>query len=351
MNSVKSLLRLALATLPALLGSACHSTRTVHVDSAPTGARILLDGEDTGLSTPADLTVSTKKKRYIVRLERSGYNPSERTLRLETDVDVIDADEAAMSVLCAPCCCGLPLLNLLTPVDVNRDFRPDPLRFQLDPEGEGLRLRVTPPSAEIYVDGRLQRPLDDELLILSAGDHELVVQSPGFKPYERVVHIPARTYQTLDVELEIAGQGFLVEAVPLGAKLYVDDQYQGIVDESVERVRTEPGPHALRITLEGHETFEDVLTVAAEEFRAVAVELERSGEGIVVPRPNARLRSDEVQIFVDGALHSTEWNEWLRLEPGSHNVEVRVPRHRPWIHAVHVQEGKYLRLDVKLERE
>ena len=87
--------RAALLLLLLPLASACNTVQRVKVKSSPSGARVLIDGKDSGLTTPAEVVLPMSEDSYEITLHKNGYNPIHRTVRLETDVDVIDADEVA----------------------------------------------------------------------------------------------------------------------------------------------------------------------------------------------------------------------------------------------------------------
>ncbi len=55
----------------------------VEASSSPPGARVLLDGADTGRVTPARLEGLTPGRRYTFRLELDGYKPYERPVSLD----------------------------------------------------------------------------------------------------------------------------------------------------------------------------------------------------------------------------------------------------------------------------
>ncbi|MEZ6004172.1 MAG: PEGA domain-containing protein [Planctomycetota bacterium] len=65
------------ACLPLL--AACSSTPPVHFSSAPPGARILLNGEDTGFVTPTTLQIPTRKHSEV-QFELPGYETAKRDL-------------------------------------------------------------------------------------------------------------------------------------------------------------------------------------------------------------------------------------------------------------------------------
>ena len=279
-----------ISVLLALVLVSCATRQTVHVSSLPAGGRILIDGHDSGLTTPSDVELSTKQDTYVITIERQGYNPSIREVRHGRDVDVIEPEEVVARVCCAPCCLGMTLPGLLKPLRVKDRFVPSHIHANLLPEGQGLKLTLTPEDTEIYVNGRLQRPLDGYLLILDPGDHEIEVRKRGYRSFVRVVHIEEKIYQSLDVELAIEGQGLLLTVEQDGAKVYVDEQYQGTVTANEQRrLRTTPGPHSIEVRLDGYESWKDVVTVDEEDYRPMSISLNLEGQGIIVKKTSRPL--------------------------------------------------------------
>ena len=334
-----------------LTANCATTTDTVHVSSRPSGARILIDGKDSGLTTPSTVTLAASEKQYKITIDKSGYNSAHRLVKLESETEVMSPKEAAGRILCAPCCLGLTLPGCLTPVSVERGFVPDSIVAVLDVAGQGLRMEIDPPDAEVYADGRLSRLLDGKYLILEPGDHEIEVREEGYRPYVRVVRVDEKIYQDFNVQLQIEGQGILLSVDPEGARVYLDDQYQGVVSEDEVRYHTEPGAHSLRVELDGHRTFEDIITVAAEQWRTVEMQLPLAGQGVLFRKPRG-LRKDQqdIQILVDDQLVATNFDEPLRLEPGTVVLVIRVPGHEEWRSSVLIKEDRYIEIGPELKR-
>jgi len=67
----------------------------VSIASSPPGARVLIDGKDSGFVTPVDLGVS--RSAHTLALELDGYVTAKRKLRGGSSRDVIHWDEAYIS--------------------------------------------------------------------------------------------------------------------------------------------------------------------------------------------------------------------------------------------------------------
>jgi len=336
----------ATLALALLLLAGCATNRRVEVNSTPAGARILIDGVDSGQQTPASVVLSTSTRRYAITLEKPGFNPVSRSVELAKEVDVISADEAVGSICLAPCCCGLPLLRLLRPVDVSTKFVPSRIDATLEVSGQGARLEVTPAPFEAWLDGRLVALLEGNYLVTSVGDHELEIRAAGCRTYLRSIRVDERVYQRIVVELQVEGQGLLVSGTPAGAKVYLDDQYQGNLGDAPRRVRAEPGPHMLRVELDGWRPWQDVVQVAAERYDEISIDLKLEGQGIRVRAPEGRIeRNAEIQILVDGQLQGSAFDQPVRLEPGEHDVEIRVSGREPRRVKVRVTKDAWLELE------
>ncbi|HPF14385.1 MAG TPA: PEGA domain-containing protein, partial [Planctomycetota bacterium] len=79
----------------ALLLGACTSYPPVHFASDPPGARILIDGKDTGFVTPTSLNIPNKNHR-TVEFAMPGYESAVRDLRTGKRRDFIFYGEWTM---------------------------------------------------------------------------------------------------------------------------------------------------------------------------------------------------------------------------------------------------------------
>lgn len=333
-----------LAALVALLGIAgCAASSRVQVNSTPSGAHILVDGTDLGQTTPASVELSTAKSRYTIRIERVGFNPVEREVTLSRDVDVMDADEAAGRICCAPCTLGCTLLGFLHPFSVNTAFRPSHIDQQMEVAGQGARLDVKPTVFEAYIDGKLVPLIDGNYAATTPGAHELVIKSPGYRDSARTIRVDERMYQRISLELELEGQGLLLTGSPDGAKIYLDDQFQGTIGGESRRVRAEPGAHMLRVEADGYRAWQDVVQVAADRYQSLTVALRLEGQGILLRRTDdTPAQTPLVQVLVDGQLQGTAFDQPVRTEPGDHEIEVRVTGCETRLLKVRVVKDEYL---------
>lgn len=329
----------------------CTTVQKIPVHSDPEGARVLIDGKDSGQVTPTELLLTMDEDQYEVTIVREGYNPSSRVLRLQTDIDVLTPGEMVGTVLCAPCCLGLPLLRFLRPIEVEQSFQPRSLHAELDLEGQGLEVAsLSPESATLHVDGRLSRPLEGRYLVMTPGEHEVRVEAPGYRPFVAAVRVTEGRYEEFRVALGVEGQGLLLAATPIGAQVFVDGKLARTVQEGVERLRTSPGPHELRIEHKGYTPFIDVVEIPPDRYDSLHVALRLEGQGVLVHAPRHWRGEETVQILVDGTLVSSAFEEPLSLAPGTYQIEVQVRGYRSWSQPAQVREGQYLEIQPSLKR-
>jgi len=161
---------------------------TVVVTSNPQGANVLVDGRDTGMTTPAQLTMEKGQHRITVRKpgfkdgsteeylsEGETFNFSPVLLSQETHSD----DAKGSSVL-------------------RRFFGADTI-----PEGKGLvHVRTNPEGATIMVDGRTAPKKSNAKWPAEPGVYSIVLQMEGYKSVHRNIKLQKGKIVNIDEILE-----------------------------------------------------------------------------------------------------------------------------------------------------
>lgn len=122
---------LAAVTLPAC--TAWHSREHVLISSDPPGARIVVDGQDTGHTTPSRLAIGGNfGTDHEVVLEKDGYRPARRTLYQHTEGYTSKWLDGAYELVMPP----LPFFwttgDMLLPFGVRGALLPAELYVQLE---------------------------------------------------------------------------------------------------------------------------------------------------------------------------------------------------------------------------
>jgi hypothetical protein len=131
-----------------------HLDGRVDVRSRPEGAAVFVDGEPTGLRTPALLEGLTPGRSIHVRVEKAGFASQEQQIavvggRVETRL------------------------------------------FELSESGASVRFAGVPPDARIYVDDQPLAGGTDVPVRLSAGSHSVRVETPSALVFSGKVDIVA----------------------------------------------------------------------------------------------------------------------------------------------------------------
>jgi formylglycine-generating enzyme required for sulfatase activity len=147
---------------------------TVDVSTSPAGAHVRVDGEFRG-TTPVSVDLSPLTE-HRVELFLEGYRKAVRTVQTEPE--------------------GQSSLALdLVPI-IGR-----------------IRLSLTPPDAEVLVDGRIREP-GSQTLALTARDHELTVRKAGYETRTQTITPRAELDQSLDIQLLTLEQAYWATRPP-----------------------------------------------------------------------------------------------------------------------------------------
>ncbi|HEY2169310.1 MAG TPA: serine/threonine-protein kinase [Candidatus Angelobacter sp.] len=161
---------------------------TIVVTSNPQGANVWVDGKDSGLTTPTQLTV--EKGFHKVTVRKAGF----KELSMEDTV----AEGQTMSFS--------PVL-LSVNVQPEDGKSPNPLRrfFGTDtiPEGKGLvHIRTNPEGATILVDGKAAPKRTNARWPADPGVYSIVLQMSGYKPVHRNIKVQKGKVVNIDELLE-----------------------------------------------------------------------------------------------------------------------------------------------------
>jgi serine/threonine protein kinase len=161
---------------------------TIVVTSNPQGANVWVDGKDSGLTTPTQLTV--EKGFHKVTVRKAGF----KEMSMEDTV----AEGQTMSFS--------PVL-LSTNVQPEDGKSSNPLRrfFGTDtiPEGKGLvHIRTNPEGATILVDGKAAPKKTNARWPTDPGVYSIVLQMSGYKPVHRNIKVQKGKVVNIDELLE-----------------------------------------------------------------------------------------------------------------------------------------------------
>lgn len=130
-----------------------------------------------------------------------------------------------------------------------------------------------------------------------------------------------------------------VRAAPPEARVEVDDREAG------EAIELDPGTHRVRVSLQGHVTHEEEVSLQPGEQRTLDVELAPASTRLTI-----ETRTPGAIVFLDGReLGAPPIDE--EVSPGEHVVELRAPGHLALRRELVLSPGEALRLEPELTRE
>jgi predicted Ser/Thr protein kinase len=164
------------------------SVSTIVVTSNPQGANIWVDGKDSGMTTPAQLTVD--KGFHKVTVRKTGFK------EMSTEETVAEGQTLSFSPV---------LLSVnAQPEDgksanlLRRFFGTDTI-----PEGKGLvHIRTNPEGATILVDGKAAPKKTNARWPADPGVYSIVLQMSGYKPVHRNIKVQKGKIVNIDEPLE-----------------------------------------------------------------------------------------------------------------------------------------------------
>ncbi|MFA4875522.1 MAG: PEGA domain-containing protein, partial [bacterium] len=217
---------------------------SLNITSDPEGARIFLDGTDTGTVTPTVIDKLPSGRIYTVRAEKDDYGPAERSIQIS----------------------GPQRLDVA---------------LALSPPMGTLNIITEPPGAAIMVDGKLtglNSPATIEKLKLGS-DLRITLSKPDYEDFEQVVNLTSPKPQKISTKLTpiIPQLGKLViNSTPAGAKVIVDGKDTGRTTPAMI-ANLGPKKYAVALRMEGYDDWTGNFDVNTNMSVPVEAQLKKSG--------------------------------------------------------------------------
>ena len=171
------------------------------VESEPSGARIVLDGKDTGLKTPGYLK-RVRQGRHRVELSLEGYE--------DAYFQVTYPDNLPSS----------------------------PTRLRLS--GGSLLVKSEPSGAHVWLERRLLGVTPCLVRDLPQGRYELVLRGPGCEPHKEKVTVSEQTGTVVEVSLTKVLGNLELSTIPADCKVFVGSVLYGVTRSQGGRNESAP---------------------------------------------------------------------------------------------------------------
>ena len=161
---------------------------TIVVTSNPQGANVWIDGKDSGMTTPAQVTV--EKGFHKVTVRKTGFK--------EASIEDTVAEGQTMSFSPVLLSVNPQSEDGKSPTLLRRIFGTDTI-----PEGKGLvHIRTNPEGASIVVDGKAAPKKTNARWPADPGVYSIVLQMSGYKSVHRNIRVQKGKVVNIDEILE-----------------------------------------------------------------------------------------------------------------------------------------------------
>lgn len=220
-----------------------EGTGMVLVTSKPEGAKILVDGKDSGLTTPSTLEDLEVGKTYEISVQKDDFGPASEKVYVSSS-DRIDVE------------------------------------LEMDEHTGIINVITDPPGAVIMLDNRLTGLSTPAMLekIPLGQDVRITITKPGFEDFEQIIKLSSSKPQKISTKLiEISEQAgtFSITSTPPGAAIYLNGKD---IKRNTPAALTgiEPGAYLLSVRMEGYEEWKANYDLAADETKNVTINLVRT---------------------------------------------------------------------------
>ena len=269
--------------------------------SSPTGARVLVDGEDIG-ETPFTSDVAAGARAVVIT--RENYQPA------------------------------------YLGVDVEGRQLPQSVDAELLPDWADVTIPSIPSEAAVSVDG-VEVGVTPGPVPVPSGERSILVKLPGYKGWRDILQVTAgQPLELSEIRLERADGLLSVRSSPRGASVTVNGRYEGLTPiEITVAPRTTLG---IRVFKVGYAPVERNVRVESGVERAMSVELEAlTGTLVVVAEPG------DAELWIDGKP-SDRLNRPITLAAVPHEIELRKEGYAGYRKTVIPQPGFSQEVKVRL---
>jgi hypothetical protein len=219
--------------------------RGINVSSKPTGAKVLLDSVEKGV-TPVVLN-NIAAGIHILELDSPGYDPWKST---------ITVPESGIK-------------------DVSVNLTPEPAHIP-----GWITVFSSPGNASVTLDGNFvgRTPVNNSLNLeeIPPGEHTVILVFPGYRPSAQKITVSPNLVSMVNATLvPVSGPGakgaLSITSDPAGAMVFIDNQSSGISPLTAEDIAA--GDHKIVVQKEGYEEYSISILVAAGTTRNVTATL------------------------------------------------------------------------------
>ena len=178
-------------------------------------------------------------------------------------------------------------------------------------------------TSGVWVDGQyvgyLKELKGSKKILLLPGEHTVTVKQNGYRDFEQKVNLQPGEKVVVNVAMQRGPTGVMpavtstvkIVVNPSRAAVFLDGLFVGHVgefDSAGQGLLVAPGPHKIKISLPGYQTFETEISPLPNQKVEVKTDLMK-GESNLTEQPLERNGNDRVPPPAPGALNRNERNE------------------------------------------
>ncbi|MDR0303839.1 MAG: PEGA domain-containing protein [Chitinispirillales bacterium] len=215
----------------------------VEINSSPSGAKIIINDKETGLTTPKVVEIKSSSAQINVSLEN--YNFRERTIFVPAH-DTVRLSFTQMQIS-------------------------DTISIFGDRSHGILNLPSPPDGIPYLIDGYIEN--DSRKILLNAGEHN-VYWNGGieYEPIDTFVEVEVGKIANVDFAFNYRTATLFVETEPEEAKIFLDGKLAGV---GILFCNTKAGKHNISISYRGYRTNEQEITILPDRMQKLNIKLER----------------------------------------------------------------------------
>lgn len=305
-------------------------TSALRVETEPAEAQLRINGQ--GPYTTPYVATDLAPGTHIITIEKRGFKPHRQTLTLAA------GERAPLSIQLQPLM-GLLLIHtepedvavtvdgmnkgatplLITDLPVGRQYTmqlsksgyitktieldvtgraPKHIVETLTPSSATLTIASTPPGASITLNGASHGTTPATINRIPEGTATLALNLDGHKPFSSTLRLSAGQRANINAELEPIPASMRIVSIPEGARIYVNNEYQG--RSPVELQSIPPGEYRIRGEAPGFAPTARTINLAhgataTEEIRLIS----NAGKLEIVTQPAG------VKVFINGRERGT----------------------------------------------
>ena len=136
-----------------------------------------------------------------------------------------------------------------------------------------IAVASVPPGAEISVDGRARGRTPHRVTGLTSGSHRVVVEKPGYAPYERTVDLARKSHHELALTLSPSSAVLSIISDPPGAQVHLNGEGRGRTPVRIDDLAA--GAHDVSVEIPGHVPYHKRMSLKPGEQRELRVGVQR----------------------------------------------------------------------------